>query len=60
MTHSLRVIRESRCAKSHKIGRANCLRGELSSTIRLRIGIAPKEAASSWRTFDSRQRLNKA
>lgn len=48
------------CAKSQRIGRANCLRGELSRTMAWRSGMAPARAASSCRDLLRRHRLNSA
>lgn len=45
------------CAKSQRMGRANCFRGELRSTRYCRSGTAPASAASSCRLLLSRHRL---
>ena len=44
-------------AKSHRIGSANCLSGELVSMTRFKHGMIPACAASSWRDLFKRQRL---
>lgn len=44
-------------ARSHRIGRANCFRGELVVITRLRHGMIPAWAASSCLDLFSRQRL---
>lgn len=52
--HKIRLLCLPALARSQKIGRANCFRGDLPVITAFNRGTIPEDAASSWRALDKR------